>query len=60
MAEEFRKTGIDVLGDVPWGSHIFQFYQTKKDLIETLVPYFKAGLGGNELCLWVTSKAFGC
>lgn len=50
-----RKTGIDVIGDVPWGTHLCQFYQTKEDLIDLLVPYFKAGLENNEFCMWVTS-----
>jgi PAS domain S-box-containing protein len=51
-----RKTGINVIGDVPWGTHLCQFYQTKKDLIDILVPYFKAGLENNEFCMWVTSE----
>jgi PAS domain S-box-containing protein len=56
MEEKFRKTGIDVIGNVPWGTHICQFYQTKEDLMDILVPYFKAGLESNESCLWITSK----
>ena len=53
---KIRKTGIDILGDVPWGTHFCQFYQTKEDLIDILVPYFKAGLENNEFCMWVTSE----
>jgi PAS domain S-box-containing protein len=53
---ELRKTGIDVIGDVPWGTHFCQFYQTKQDLIDILVPYFKAGLESNEFCMWVTAE----
>ncbi|MEW6001855.1 MAG: MEDS domain-containing protein, partial [Nitrospirota bacterium] len=56
MSEEKRKTGIDIIGDVPWGTHFCQFYKTKKDLINILVPYFKAGLENNEFCMWITSK----
>ena len=56
MAGKFRKTGIDIIGDLPWGTHLCQFYQTKKDLIDILVPYFKAGLENNELCMWITSR----
>jgi hypothetical protein len=56
MAEEIRKTGIDLLGEVPWGTHLCQFYQTKKDLIDILVPYFKAGLESNEFCMWITAE----
>lgn len=51
-----RRTGIDVIGDVPWGTHFCQFYETSQDLIETLVPYFKEGLASNEFCMWVTSE----
>jgi len=49
-----RKSGIPLVGDLPWGSHFCQFYKTKKDLLDILVPYFKAGLQNNELCVWVT------
>jgi PAS domain S-box-containing protein len=56
MEDELRNSGIDVIGGVPWGTHFCQFYKTKKDLIDILVPYFKAGLEDNEFCMWVTSK----
>jgi PAS domain S-box-containing protein len=51
-----RRTGIGGLGDIPWGTHLCQFYQNKQDLIDILVPYFKAGLVNNEFCMWVTSE----
>ncbi|RJQ83528.1 MAG: PAS domain S-box protein [Desulfobacteraceae bacterium] len=54
-----RRSGIALLGDLPWGAHLCQFYQTKEDLIDILVPYFKAGLENNEYCLWVTFKPLG-
>ncbi len=44
------------MGDIPWGTHLCQFYQDKQDLIDILVPYFKAGLENNEFCLWITSE----
>lgn len=56
MESDLRKTGIDCIGDVPWGTHLCQFYHGKEDLIEILVPYFKHGLENNEFCLWVTSQ----
>jgi len=56
MPEKLRKTGIAVIGDVPWGTHFCQFYQTQKDLLDALVPYFKAGLESNEFCMWVTAE----
>ena len=51
-----RDSGIEVIGEVPWGTHFCLFYQTKEDLIDILVPYFKAGLENNEYCMWVTSE----
>ena len=51
-----RKSGIDIIGDVPWGTHFALFYRTKEDLIDVLVPYFVAGLENNEYCMWVTAE----
>ena len=39
--------------DMPWGSHVCQFYQEKEDLLELLVPYFRQGLEKNEACVWL-------
>jgi signal transduction histidine kinase len=52
-SKPLRRTGLDVLGDRPWGSHFCLFFDTKSDLLEILVPYFKAGLTQNEFCFWV-------
>ena len=56
MQFDKRKSGISLIDDLPWGSHFCQFYQTRKDLLDKLVPYFKAGLESNELCVWVTTE----
>jgi hypothetical protein len=48
-------SGITLIGELPWGTHFCQFYKTKKDMLDVLVPYFKAGLEDNEKCIWVTS-----
>jgi C4-dicarboxylate-specific signal transduction histidine kinase len=56
MATEMRKTGIDVVGDQPWGTHFCLFYETKEDLLHTLVSYCKAGLENQEFCLWVVAE----
>jgi PAS domain S-box-containing protein len=56
MEEKNRKTGIDAVGDAPFGTHFCLFYETKEDLIDVLAPYFKAGLESNEFCMWVTSE----
>jgi hypothetical protein len=50
---------MDIIGDVPWGTHFCQFYETKEDLIDMLVPYFKAGLENNEFCMWIISEPLG-
>ncbi len=56
MDKNLRHSGIDIIDDVPWGTHFCQFYENKEDLIEVLVPYFKTGLENNEFCMWVTSQ----
>src|SRR6202140_5967673 len=50
-----RRTGIRVMGDMPWGSHICIFYETREDLLDTCVTYFEAGLEDNEFCIWAVS-----
>ncbi|HEY5074748.1 MAG TPA: MEDS domain-containing protein, partial [Pyrinomonadaceae bacterium] len=57
MDRALRKTGIGVIGDMPWGTHFCYFYETREDLLHTLIPYFKAGLENNEFCLWIVSKS---
>lgn len=52
-------TGIDVIGAAPWGTHVCQFYEAKKDLSSVIVPYFRAGLENNEVCIWITSEPLG-
>lgn len=54
-----RSSGIPVVGDLPWGSHFCQFYRTRQDMTDIVVPYFRAGLESNELCIWVTSDFLG-
>ncbi len=56
MKSNIRNSGIDNVGKIPWGTHFCQFYQTKEDIMDVLVPYFKAGLENNEFCLWITSQ----
>ncbi len=53
---ERRATGIRAVGDVPWGTHFFLFYETKEDLLDALVPYFKVGLESGEFCVWGAYK----
>jgi PAS domain S-box-containing protein len=53
--EGFRSFGNVLVGEVPWGTHLCQFYENKDDLIDILVPYFAEGLRNNEFCMWITS-----
>ena len=53
--EELRYSGIPVLNEMPWGTHICLFYETQLDLLETNAAYFEAGLHANEFCLWALS-----
>ena len=56
---DLRPTGIEAIGDAPWGTHFCQFYGSKEDLADILVPYFVAGLTHDEFCMWVTSPPLG-
>lgn len=50
-----RQTGIQVIGSIPWGTHICLFYETKEDLLDSVVLYIEAGLQNNEFCVWAIS-----
>lgn len=56
MSAQCCESGIETVGSLPWGTHFCQFYKTREDLLDILVPYFEAGLRNNEACLWVTSE----
>ncbi|WP_420475485.1 MEDS domain-containing protein [Noviherbaspirillum sp. ST9] len=49
-------SGITCCGELHWGAHFCHLYETREDLIDTLVPFFLTGLVNNEKCLWVTSE----
>jgi MEDS: MEthanogen/methylotroph, DcmR Sensory domain len=59
MTIEMRKTGVDAVGDMPWGTHFCLFYETTADLLETSVSYVKAGLESQEFCVWVVAEPLG-
>lgn len=58
MQADMTVSGLPGVGDVEWGAHVCQFYRTREDLVESLVPFFKAGIEHNEACLWVTAEPF--
>jgi C4-dicarboxylate-specific signal transduction histidine kinase len=57
MATEARMASVDVVGDVAaWGAHFCLFYETKQDLLDTLISYCKSGLEREEYCLWIVAE----
>jgi C4-dicarboxylate-specific signal transduction histidine kinase len=57
MATEARMASVDVVGDVAaWGAHFCLFYETKQDLLDTLISYCKSGLERDEYCLWIVAE----
>src|SRR4029077_20703268 len=57
MATQLQKTGIDVVGDmVAWGAHFCLFYETREDLVDTLISYCKSGVESGEYCLWIVAE----
>src|SRR6188474_2068532 len=52
------ESGIPDVGKIPWGTHFCQLYSGKADLVQSLVPYFIAGLRNNEQCIWITSESY--
>jgi len=50
-----RSTGTHSPTGAPWGTHGCLFYETKQDLLDTLIPFFKTGLEQREACLWIVS-----
>jgi PAS domain S-box-containing protein len=61
MKEKLRNSVIELIEDteltknIPWGIHFCQFFSTKEELMEIVLPYFKEGLEQNELCQWEIS-----
>jgi len=56
MKTIIRPSGIEGLGDMSWGTHFCLFYESKEDLLDFFIPYFKAGLDHDEFCLCVASE----
>jgi len=54
-SNSMRPTRIDALGEIPWGTHCCLLYDSPELLTAILADFFKAGLGANEYCLWMTS-----
>jgi C4-dicarboxylate-specific signal transduction histidine kinase len=41
---------------VAWGAHFCLFYETREDLLDTLISYCRAGLDRGEYCLWIVAE----
>jgi len=50
-----RDTGIELVGKIPWGSHMCMFCETKQDILDAACAYFAASRDGAEHCIWVVS-----
>jgi hypothetical protein len=48
--------GLPGLATIPYGVHMCHFYETRADLAAALVPYFVAGIGRQERCVWITAQ----
>ena len=55
MSVKGSKTGVHGAVGAAWSTHGCLFYETKQDLLETLIPFFKGGLEHGESCLWIVS-----
>ena len=54
-----RKSGLDVLGKVPWGTHFCSSMDPGRISWRRSFRYFAAGLAHDECCMWVTSAPLG-
>jgi PAS domain S-box-containing protein len=54
MTTDLRNTGIALVPELPWGTHLCLFYEANRDLLEILTPYVKAGLESSERCVVMT------
>jgi len=50
------RSGIDFIGTCAWGTHMCLLYRTKEEFLDISVPFLKAGLENNELCIWLTGR----
>jgi len=55
---QWSPSGLQMIPQLEWGSHLAHFFVSGDGLRDVLVPYFKAGLENNERCFWLTGKAF--
>ena len=56
MRSHLTQCGIPGIGVVPYGFHMCHFYSSRQELLDPLIPYFRAGLNNGERCLWIASS----
>ncbi len=49
-------SGLEGVGEVPWGTHICHVYSAAAELSDALAAYFAAGLQNGERCVWIASR----
>lgn len=54
-SSHLTECGLPGTRQIPYGVHMCNFYKTRDELIAALVPFFAAGLRGNERCIWITA-----
>jgi len=55
MNSNTRNSGIDIIGNIPWGTHISYLYTSKEEIFDIMLPFVKQGLADNEICILVYS-----
>lgn len=58
ISDERRKSGIEFVGDIAWGTHMCIFSENVDELLEILLPFFSQGLKSNEYCILTTKDQF--
>lgn len=48
--------GLPGIHAVPYGIHMCHFYNSRQELIDGFMPYFRAGIRNNERCIWIASQ----
>ena len=56
MPRTMRKSGIPQVGEIPLGTHFFNFFDDPDNLYHVIVPFLQAGLEEGELCFWLVAE----
>ncbi|MGE5613522.1 MAG: MEDS domain-containing protein [Bacillota bacterium] len=56
MDSNLRDSGIKVIGNIPWGTHIAQLYDSPLECCKVVMPFIQQGLRNNEFCVWIYNK----